>query len=750
MSDNAIASIKDNLLNRKNTSENYTHIDSKEEFYKRFEPFQKKDIKIEEQIVFDTSGFYPITEKDSGQVYIMTHHPELKRNLAKQKDKRPLKLLLRYAKSNDKIVIVPNLLYFEIVDQTSVIDKEYTDDEAKEFFHDLLTDASRKGASDIHITWLSDSVAIKYRIDGKIIQQPKRISKELGFALRNIFVNRSGESEYEENEVAGQISEIIDGVKKEYRISIGPTVHGYIIVIRMESHISNSATLEKWGYAPEAAELIRRLFDAHHGIILVTGATGSGKSTLLYTCIIEKINKDPQYSPEIVTVEDPVEIIIDGVNQVQVNTKGEPENWITFSSAIKMFLRQDPDMIVVGEIRDNEVAMQAITAAKTGHLTASTLHTNDVKSTFSRLRELGIDNANIEDGLKGVISQKLVNRLCDSCKIKEEKNGQILYRRNPKGCPECQGSSIKGMKGRVPIVEIAELNNNAENYKPENFERYYSLDQNIIYLLEKGIIDVEEAQRYINYGEEENLSKRKEIINIWNKATSKEGRMQSYIFPLYQPIVDKHDYIIGFEAFMRIKNEEGDILAPKYFMQLVKRMGMYQQFSMYMFDRLIEDAKKIEKRIFVNIDEENIMDESFGSSILEKLEENDLLDRFVLEFQYKPEYERFITFCNKNGIAISFDNFKGNIEDIINLERESQFANFIKTTKELIVGINSNESWIDDYMNILADQQHSQIIVNFVETEGLKKDIQKTFGENIYGYQGYGIARPENINAFIE
>jgi type IV pilus assembly protein PilB len=724
-------------------------LNTKEEFFARFDLFQAKDINAEELSIFEHNGFYPVTDKIDGAVCILTNNPDLRKELGKSKDKKPLKLLTRYASSPKNIFSMSHSLYFEIVDQTSVIDKEYTDDEAKEFFHDLLTDASRKNASDIHISWLSDSIAIKYRIDGKIVQQPKKISKELGHALRNIFVNKSGESEYEENEVAGQIAEIIDGVKKEYRLSIGPTVHGYVIVIRMESHISKNTNLPKWGYSPRAVELIRRLFSAHHGIILVTGATGSGKSTLLYTCIIEMINKDPQYSPEILTVEDPVEIIVDGVNQIQVNTKGDPANWITFSKAIKMFLRQDPDMIVVGEIRDNEVAIQAVTAAKTGHLTASTLHTNDVKSTFSRLRELGIDNANIEDGVKGVISQKLLNRLCNSCKVEVQKNGQTYFERNKEGCSECKGSTIPGMKGRVPIVEIAELNNNAENYKPENFENYYSLDENIIYLLEEGIIDIEEAQRFINYGEQDNLSKRKEIINIWNHATKSSDSGESYIFPLYQPVIDDKDYVIGLEAFMRIRNEDGEIMSPKYFMELVKKMDMYQKFSMYMLEKLIADSKKMEKKIFWNIDEENIMDENFGQAVLDKLIENDLLDRFVLEFEFKPAYKKFIEFCNKNKIAISFDHFEANMKNVVFIERNEIKADFVKTNKDFVEGIHKKEKWVEDYINIIIHND-SQVIVNFVETEGMLNEVSKEYKKTVYGYQGYGIRRPDHIDAYIE
>jgi len=741
-----------NLIKKKIESKaiediNFGNVKSKEDFFNSFDIYQKKDIRPEDLDIFEEFSFYPAISKNSNSIIVITNNKNLKRNLSKLEDKTPIKLLTRYTKDNKNIFLLDNTTYFEIIDQTSVIDKEYTDNEAKTFFNDLLTDANRKGASDIHITWLTDNVGIRYRVDGKIVLQPKKISKELGNALRNIFVNKSGESEYQENEVAGQITEIIDGEKKEYRVSIGPTVRGYAIVIRTESSMNNSTNLEKWGYSPDAVKIIRRLFSAHHGIILVTGATGSGKTTLLYTCIIEKMNENPKYSPEIFTVEDPVEIEVDGVNQVQVNTKGDKENWITFSKAIKMFLRQDPDMIVVGEIRDYDVAINAVTAAKTGHLTASTLHTNDVKSTFTRLNELGIDKANIEDGVKGVVSQKLLNRLCDNCKIKVEKNGQTLYERNHKGCKKCSNSSVLGCKGRVPVVEIAELTNEIDNYKPENFLDYYSLEDNLMYLLEEGIIDLEEARRYMEYNEEETIEKRKEILDIWKNTVKNPN--ESFIFPVFQPIIDDKDYVIGYESYMRIKNKNGEIVIPKYFMHLIKKMNMYNNFSMHILKSLIKESKFTNKRIFWNIDKENIIEENFATELLELLESNELKDRLILEFEFKTEYKDFVKFCNDNDIQISFDNFSGNIGDLIFIERYKLFANYIKTSKSFIDGIRENEAWISDYLSIISHTR-SQIIVNYVETDAIKKEILNKFNGKIYGFQGYSIGRPEKMSEFLD
>ena len=737
-------SLKDKFI-RKDEEFEITEFKTKEEFSKTFEIIRLHGAFLEDEDIFMDNMFYPISNIRTGELAVLTPNKSLKRDLAKLANKSPLKTLRKYAKNNSYIYTMNQLSFYELISHTSVIDKEYTDDEAKDFFQDLLTDASRKGSSDIHISWSAEFIQITYRIDGKMVRQPKKISKELGYALRNIFVNKTGESEYEENEIAGQLTEIIDGQKKEYRLSIGPTIHGYNIVIRLESHIYNDTNLDKWGYSPRAAELIRKLFSAHHGIVLVTGATGSGKSTLLYTCIIEKMNENPIYTPEILTVEDPVEIVIDGINQVQVNTKGNKENWITFSRAIKMFLRQDPDMIIVGEIRDSEVAMQAITAAKTGHLTASTLHTNDIKSTFSRLRELGVENANIEDGVKGVISQRLLNKLCPSCKIKYEKNGSILYKRNKLGCQECISSAYIGCKGRVPVVEIAELNNNPENFLAENFEDYYSIEENIIFLLEEGIIDEEEAQRYTLMDSETDLSKRKEIISIWNKATK---GFDKTIFSVYQPIVDDKDYIIGLESFMRMKDSSGNIMLPNLFLALLKKMNMYQKFSMLILDQLIDIGKKFEKKMFWNIDDDNIFDESFRHTLLLKLRKSNMLNKFVIEFEFNEKHIDFIKFCNQNGISIAIDHFRGNMQDIIIIERHKLKIDYIKTNKLFVDGIHKKEGWLTNYLNLLSSTD-SEIIINFIETDAMFKEIVASYKDKIYGFQGWGIRRPDFIENYL-
>ena len=212
------------------------------------------------------------------------------------------------------------------------------------------------------------------------------------------------------------------------------------------------------GFGPEEMERFDRLLAHPHGIILVTGPTGSGKSTTLYTALSE-LNKE---NVNIITVEDPVEANIDGINQVHVNPKAD----LTFASALRSILRQDPDIIMIGEIRDGETAGIAVQASITGHLVVSTLHTNSASSTVTRLEDMGIESYLIADSVIGIIAQRLVRRLCKECRkgrqateiekrMLEASGDVVIY--EPVGCPACNGT---GYKGRIGVYEILEMSPN--------------------------------------------------------------------------------------------------------------------------------------------------------------------------------------------------------------------------------------------------------------------------------------------------
>ena len=252
----------------------------------------------------------------------------------------------------------------------------------------------------------------------------------------------------------GRITTFVDGREYDIRVSILPTVYGEKTVMRITNKNALTRDKKELGFCDADLRTFDHILKNPHGIILVTGPTGSGKSTTLYTALSEL---NTEYV-NIITVEDPVEANLDGINQVQVNTKAE----LTFASALRSILRQDPDIIMIGEIRDQETAAIAVQASITGHLVVSTLHTNSAASSITRLEDMGIESYLIADSVIGVIAQRLVRRLCPVCKeareaTVEEKEfmGQDVDKKitlyEPCGCAKCDNT---GYKGRIGVYEI--------------------------------------------------------------------------------------------------------------------------------------------------------------------------------------------------------------------------------------------------------------------------------------------------------
>jgi type IV pilus assembly protein PilB len=253
----------------------------------------------------------------------------------------------------------------------------------------------------------------------------------------------------------GRITIMVDRKEFDVRVSILPTVYGEKTVMRLTSKDGLTKPKSALGFDEEQLKVFDGILSNPNGIILVTGPTGSGKSTTLYTSLSE-LNKE---DVNIITVEDPVEANINGINQVQVNVKAE----MTFAAALRSILRQDPDIIMIGEIRDGETATIAVQAAITGHLVVSTLHTNSAASTITRLEDMGIEPYICGDAVVGVIAQRLVRRLCSTCKVprlaeEEEKKALgvpvdeedvVIY--EPAGCPLCNDT---GFSGRIGVYEM--------------------------------------------------------------------------------------------------------------------------------------------------------------------------------------------------------------------------------------------------------------------------------------------------------
>ena len=325
----------------------------------------------------------------------------------------------------------------------------------------ILNQAITTGASDIHIEPFEKEVKVRYRIDGILVASmaiPKSLYSSVCTRIKimagmNIAENRVPQDGRNEMEVGGQ--------SYDFRVSSLPTVFGEKIVIRILDGKNFQLTRSMLGFTNHDSVLLNRILSMPYGIVLLTGPTGSGKSTTLYT-ILKELNT---VDKNIVTVEDPVEYTMFGINQVQVNAKAG----LTFASSLRSILRQDPDIIMIGEMRDEETAHIAVRAAITGHLVFSTLHTNDAPSSLTRLVDMGIAPYLVAEAIIGIISQRLLRKLCLACKrgyLAEDREKKILREQNVHklykavGCPACNNT---GYKGRIAIHEVLYLDNKMRN-----------------------------------------------------------------------------------------------------------------------------------------------------------------------------------------------------------------------------------------------------------------------------------------------
>ncbi len=322
---------------------------------------------------------------------------------------------------------------------------------------EMIEKAARQRASDIHIEPLEKTVRVRYRIDGSLYERGRYDIKILPALCARIKIIGGMDISEKRKPQDGRITQMVDRTEYDIRVSILPTVYGEKTVMRLASKTALNREKSQLGLKPAEMKQFDHILKNPHGILLVTGPTGSGKSTTLYTALSELNTEDVN----IITVEDPVEANVDGINQVHVNPKAD----LTFASALRSILRQDPDIIMIGEIRDQETASIAVQASITGHLVVSTLHTNSSSSTVTRLEDMGIEPYLIADSVVGIIAQRLVRRLCPNCKTprlatEEEKElmncqseGEVtIY--EPAGCMQCD---MMGYKGRIGVYEILEM-----------------------------------------------------------------------------------------------------------------------------------------------------------------------------------------------------------------------------------------------------------------------------------------------------
>ncbi len=362
-----------------------------------------------------------------------------------------------YERSTANIVDKIEGEFDESMDLDGPMDILETEDDAPviRFVNSLLFRAVKEKASDIHIEPFEKEFVVRYRVDGvlyDVIRQPKRAHASISSRIKVM-----GQLDIAEKRLPqdGRIKIKIAGKDIDIRLSTVPTSFGERVVMRILEQTGTVLELLQLGFSPKSCELIEKLIFRKYGIILVTGPTGHGKSTTLSACLV-KLN-----SPErnIMTVEDPIEYQIQGVNQVQVNTKIE----LTFARALRAFLRQNPDVIMVGEIRDRETAEIAINASLTGHMVLSTLHTNDAPGACTRLFDMGVEPFLVASSVLGIIAQRLIRKVCSKCKephtltdfelqqmgIPSAPPGSTVFK--AVGCPHC---SLSGYSGRTVIHEL--------------------------------------------------------------------------------------------------------------------------------------------------------------------------------------------------------------------------------------------------------------------------------------------------------
>ncbi|MBN1288939.1 MAG: Flp pilus assembly complex ATPase component TadA [Actinobacteria bacterium] len=322
----------------------------------------------------------------------------------------------------------------------------------------IITEAANEKASDIHIEPGEKDVRIRYRIDGvlhEIRRSPKRIHPGLVSRLKIMASMNIAERRVPQD---GRCAVMAGDKEIDLRIASLPTVHGEKVVLRLLDRSSILISLSDLGILPEPLKLFSDSFHKPYGTVVVTGPTGSGKTTTMYAALSE-LNKR---EVNVITVEDPVEYQMSGINQVQVNTRVG----LTFAATLRSILRCDPDIVMIGEIRDGESAKMAIESALTGHLVLCTLHTNDAPSAMTRLTEMGVEPFLIASAVDSIVSQRLARRLCRRCKQPAEYEKEYLqkidfysedeeeieiFRANPNGCPFCNGA---GYRGRVGVYEV--------------------------------------------------------------------------------------------------------------------------------------------------------------------------------------------------------------------------------------------------------------------------------------------------------
>ncbi len=378
----------------------------------------------------------------------------------------------------------------------------WQEEQTKSFLVTLITEAKQLGSSDIHLEAFENRARIRMRIDGKLVERYMLEKSNYPSLVNKIKIQSNLDIAEKRLPQDGRIFiQLNEQEKLDIRVSILPTLHGEKIVLRLLSNDSSNLDLTKLGLAEKDLKNYLESVKRPNGIVLISGPTGSGKTTTLYATL-QDLNKT---TTNIITIEDPIEYTLEGINQVQLR-----ENiGLDFPSAMRTFLRQDPDVIMVGEIRDQATAAMAIRASLTGHLVLSTIHTNSAWGIVARLIDMGIPSYLLADTLNATIAQRLVRKLCPACKKQKTLADDLFPRRYKaprkldfhylaEGCDQC---FFTGYKGRVAVYEVIPIDYElSKNIKASNLDvddllkerGIQSLSHNAFALIEEGITSIEE------------------------------------------------------------------------------------------------------------------------------------------------------------------------------------------------------------------------------------------------------------------
>jgi type IV pilus assembly protein PilB len=348
--------------------------------------------------------------------------------------------------------------------------KKESEFDTVEMINNLISSAITKRASDIHFEPFEEIFRVRFRIDGVLVPQENLPNWKKDEIISRIKVMAKLDITSKKTAQDGKINFKIDEQLFEIRVAILPVKHGEKIVLRILQSNKSEIKLDKIGFNKDSLQLFKSTISSQQGLVLITGSTGSGKTTTIYSAL-NHLNSD---EINIVTVEDPIEYEVQGINQVQISR----ELRMNYSDVLKAVLRQDPDILVIGEIRDPETARVAIQAALTGHLVIASIHTNDAIDTIVRLSEMGIESYLIAASLKLIVNQRLIRILCNDCKIEktiESNDANLLKIENerkvfyPVGCENCNNT---GYFGRRPIFEILEITDEVNSIISANQESH--------------------------------------------------------------------------------------------------------------------------------------------------------------------------------------------------------------------------------------------------------------------------------------